>query len=32
MTDQQLPLAIGMPVLANATPIGFLPAYIDAKL
>ena len=31
MTDTQLYLAIGVPILANATLIGLLLAYINAK-
>lgn len=31
MTDTQLYLAIGIPILANATLIGLLLAYINAK-
>jgi hypothetical protein len=31
LTDTQLYLAIGVPILANATLIGLLLAYINAK-
>ena len=31
MTDQQLYLAIGIPILTNAALIGLLLAYINAK-
>jgi hypothetical protein len=31
MTDTQLYLAIGIPILANATLIGLLLAYINAR-
>jgi hypothetical protein len=31
MTDTQLHLAIGVPILANATLIGLLVAYVNAK-